>query len=116
MENLVRNLDEILNKLTVIRDSYQVIKAKNIELENQISILKVEADEKKSVYISLKKELEDREEEIKIIKSSVAVLPPKVKDVSKDPEKTETQNGIKMQLDELIEDIDQCIQIIQSKE
>ena len=116
MKNLVQNLDKILEVSGEIKTKYQDLKKKNRELEVQLSDLKVEADQYKQEIIYLKKELEEKsEKENNSMLSqtdnssveSIAILK---------QEQKANNNRIQLQLDEFIEDIDQCIQIIQAKE
>ena len=116
MKNLKQNLDEILKSVTELKTGYQVLVKNNKELEVQLSDLKVEADQYKQEIIDLKKKLEEKSEKENhsmllqtdySSEDSIATL--------KMEQKTNNAR-IQLQLDEFIEDIDQCIQIIQAKE
>lgn len=116
MKNLIKNLDEILKSVTELKTGYQFLVKNNKKLEVQLSDLKVEADQYKQEIIYLKKELEEKsEKENNSMLSqtdnssveSIAILK---------QEQKANNNRIQLQLDEFIEDIDQCIQIIQAKE
>jgi len=116
MENLIQNLDVILKSVTEMKAGYQRLKKNNAQLEVQISDLKVEADKYIQEIIKLKKELDERAEVENI---SMLSLEDKTSAISIEALKEEQKSknaSIKLQLDEFIEDIDQCIQIIQAKE
>ena len=116
MENMIQNLDEILKSVTDIRMKYQLLKQKNNLIETQLSDLKVEAGQYKQEIINLKKELDERGESVKY-SMLVNTDEPSVTEVESIKLEQKTANDkIKLQLDEFINDIDQCIQIIQSKE
>ncbi|MBK7633405.1 MAG: hypothetical protein IPJ13_03265 [Saprospiraceae bacterium] len=85
-------------------------------MEVQLSDLKVEADQYKNQINLLQRELENRAKEDKNSMLSIT------DDVSEDAvqilkQKQNIKNAeIKKQLDMFIDDIDQCIQIVQKKE
>ncbi len=116
MKNLIQNLDEILKSVTKLKIGYQFLVKNNKELEVQLSDLKVEADQYKQEIIYLKKEQEEKSEKennsmlLQTDNSSVDSIA-----VLKQEQKNKNAR-IQLQLDEFIEDIDQCIQIIQAKE
>ncbi|MFZ1750159.1 MAG: hypothetical protein WAU01_08210 [Saprospiraceae bacterium] len=116
MENLVQNLDEILLKVQLLHDGYLGILSKNENLESEINDLKVEVESYKSEILTLKKEIEKKEESV--IKSTLSPTNDKSLAEAKDSLSINSEmsnDKIKLQLDEFIEDIDQCIQIIQAK-
>jgi seryl-tRNA synthetase len=116
MENMIQQLDELLNSVGKLRAKYQVLKNINHQNEVQLSTLKVEADQYKQEISKLKKELKEKEEEIQNSMLSVHNKS-SVDAVETDSQEKNKQNSlIQLQLDAFIEDIDQCIQIIQSKE
>ena len=116
MKNLIQNLDEILKSVTELKTGYQFLVKNNKELEVQLSDLKVEADQYKNQINLLQRELENRAKEDKNSMLSIT------DDVSEDAvqilkQKQNIKNAeIKKQLDMFIDDIDQCIQIVQKKE
>jgi len=105
--NLNRQLDEILIEVRKLRAGYESLAAANSKYEVQLSDLKVEADQYKQENIKLKKELEAKRE-VKNSKLSQS-------EDKSDSSGTDDKSGMKLQLDEFIKDIDQCIQIIQAK-
>lgn len=116
MENLVQNLDEILAGINKLREAYIILEEEKNKIEVHLSDLKVEADQYKQEIIDLKKKLEEKSEKENhsmllqtdySSEDSIATL--------KMEQKTNNAR-IQLQLDEFIEDIDQCIQIIQAKE
>jgi len=115
MKNLSQNLDEILKSVTELKTGYQVLYKNNKELEVHFSNLKVEADQYKQEILHLRKELEEmvmKENHSMLLQTdnlSQAVIE------AKSTENKSNSAKIQMQLDEFIEDIDQCIQIIQAK-
>ncbi|MBL0026686.1 MAG: hypothetical protein WBP08_07410 [Saprospiraceae bacterium] len=116
MKNMIQNLNIILEKVRDVRKKYQDLKQRNQELEVRFSDLKVEADIYKLEIINLKKELEGKTESTKHsmlsnTNNSSDELLEKLK-----LEQNSKNSRLQLQLDEFIEDIDQCIQIIQSKE
>lgn len=116
MENMINNLDEILKSVIDIRMKYQLLKQRNKDIEVQLSDLKVEADHYKNEIINLKKELDEKEKSVKY-SMPVNTDESSKTEVESIRQHQETVNAkMKLQIDEFIEDIDQCIQIIQSKE
>jgi hypothetical protein len=115
-KNLIQSLDKILEISSKVRSKYQDLMKKNVELEVQLSDLKVEADQYKNQINLLQRELENRVKEDKNSMLSIT------DDVSEDAvqilkQKQNIKNAeIKKQLDMFIDDIDQCIQIVQKKE
>ncbi|MBK8054741.1 MAG: hypothetical protein IPK35_16120 [Saprospiraceae bacterium] len=115
-KNLIQSLDKILEISSKVRSKYQDLRKKNVELEVQLSDLKVEADQYKNQINLLQRELENRVKEDKNSMLSIT------DDVSEDAvqilkQKQNIKNAeIKKQLDMFIDDIDQCIQIVQKKE
>jgi phage shock protein A len=110
MENLVSDLDTIITKLQLLKTDRQQLRSKNKQLEVQLNHLKVEIDQYKTKYINLKKEKEELEGKVNHSLSS------KSDDSSIGQEQSAKKvESLKLQLDEFIEDIDQCIQIIQAK-
>jgi hypothetical protein len=113
---LIQSLDKILEISSKVRSKYQDLMKKNVELEVQLSDLKVEADQYKNQINLLQRELENRVKEDKNSMLSIT------DDVSEDAvqilkQKQNIKNAeIKKQLDMFIDDIDQCIQIVQKKE
>ena len=110
MENLVKNLDEIITKLHKLKEENRRLRSENKKMEVQLSNLKVEADQYKSQYLNITNQREDKAQ-IKVsqqdIKSdnSNTIMASNIDDIE----------IVKHQLDIFIEDIDQCIQIIQAK-
>ncbi|MFZ1455974.1 MAG: hypothetical protein WAT46_08025 [Saprospiraceae bacterium] len=115
-KNLIQSLDKILEISSKVRSKYRDLRKKNVELEVQLSDLKVEADQYKNQINLLQRELENRAKEDKNSMLSIT------DDVSEDAvqilkQKQNIKNAeIKKQLDMFIDDIDQCIQIVQKKE
>lgn len=113
---MIQSLDKILEISSKVRSKYQDLRKKNVELEVQLSDLKVEADQYKNQINLLQRELENRVKEDKNSMLSIT------DDVSEDAvqilkQKQNIKNAeIKKQLDMFIDDIDQCIQIVQKKE
>lgn len=113
---MIQSLDKILEISSKVRSKYQDLMKKNVELEVQLSDLKVEADQYKNQINLLQRELENRVKEDKNSMLSIT------DDVSEDAvqilkQKQNIKNAeIKKQLDMFIDDIDQCIQIVQKKE
>ncbi len=113
---MIQSLDKILEISSKVRSKYQDLRKKNVELEVQLSDLKVEADQYKNQINLLQRELENRAKEDKNSMLSIT------DDVSEDAvqilkQKQNIKNAeIKKQLDMFIDDIDQCIQIVQKKE
>lgn len=116
MENLIQKLNNILEISNEFKEKYHNLKIKNKELEVQLSDLKVEADQYKFQINQLQRELEQREQEDKISMLSIT------NDISKEETCTKQQQqdlkvaAIKNHLDMFIDDIDQCIQLVQKKE
>lgn len=105
--NLNGQLEEILKEVRKLRSGYETLAAANRQYEVQLSDLKVEADQYKKENIKLKKELEEKVEG-KNSKLSQS-------DVRSESSGKGDDAQIKLQLDDFIKDIDQCIQIIQAK-
>ena len=107
-KNLIQSLDKILEISSKVRSKYQDLR--------KLSDLKVEADQYKNQINLLQRELENRAKEDKNSMLSIT------DDVSEDSvqilkQKQNIKNAeIKKQLDMFIDDIDQCIQIVQKKE
>ena len=99
MKNLIQNLDEILKSVTELKTGYQFLVKNN---KQEIIYLKKELEEKseKENNSMLSQTDNSSVESIAILKQ----------------EQKANNNRIQLQLDEFIEDIDQCIQIIQAKE
>jgi cell shape-determining protein MreC len=114
-KNLIQSLDKILEISSKVRSKYQDLRKKNVELEVQLSDLKVEADQYKQENIKLKKELGERikgDNKTMLVKTDSSSP-----DISTSGDVADAKNQqIKLQLDEFIEEIDQCIQIIQAKD
>lgn len=99
-----------------MKSGYQRLSEINVGLEIQLSHLKVETDQYKEEILKLKKELKDKAEAENIVMLSQSGSSDKSKISASDTDQNVKNAQIKLQLDEFIEDIDQCIQIIQSKE
>lgn len=116
MENLTHKLDFILEKTQKMQSDFKNLKSEKQKLEVQFSHLKVEADHYKKAYLHLKKEQEEANS--KEVKNAISVEDDKPKTDPKllmgDTKPLNTMQ-IKDQLNGLIEDINQCIQIIQAK-
>lgn len=116
MKNLIPQLDQILEISNQINIKYRALKEKNKELEVQLSDLKVEADQYINQINLLQQELENREKEVNNSKLSA------IDNISNDEiailkQKQSLKNEeVKQQLDMFIDEIDQCIQIVQKKE
>lgn len=115
MQNLAENLELIIEKTKRLVNEYQLLKAENEKLEVQLSHLKVEADQYKNMALQ---KIVIEEEEIAEDK-----IESKIKVDIEDQNIAEVLDGqspdskqLKIKLDEFIEDLDQCIQIIQSGE
>ncbi|MBP6540128.1 MAG: hypothetical protein KA234_07345 [Saprospiraceae bacterium] len=114
MENLVKNLDEIITKLHKLKEENRRLRSENKKMEVQLSNLKVEADQYKSQYLNITNQREDKAQ----IKFNSVVSQ---QDIKSDNSNTIMASNIddieivKHQLDIFIEDIDQCIQIIQAR-
>jgi len=117
MENMViQGLDEILEGMQKLKDQYNRLELRNQELESEYSILKVEAEQYIQENILLKKEVEE-----KAIVLEKPILVPTEQSQTVDIEALKLEQKqknaqIKLQLDGFVEEIDQCIQIIQTKE
>ncbi|MBL0101416.1 MAG: hypothetical protein IPP49_16400 [Saprospiraceae bacterium] len=115
MENLVQNLDEILAGINKLREAYIILEEEKNKIEVHLSDLKVEADQYKQENIKLKKELGERikgDNKTMLVKTDSSSP-----DISTSGDVADAKNQqIKLQLDEFIEEIDQCIQIIQAKD
>jgi hypothetical protein len=114
MENrLVQDLDEILKSVHKLNEKYLHILNANKELTVKIEILKVESEQLKQQNNNNKEAVEVSEEgrNNSLLKSEEPS-----KNIDLALKETEKNAQIKMQLDGFIEDIDQCIQIIQAKE
>lgn len=116
MENLIKDLDNILELSHIFKAKYQKLKDKNTILEVQLSNLKVEADQYKNQINLLQKALEESEAKDKNAMlsvtdelSEVVITDAILADSTKNAE-------IKKQLDLFIDDIDECIQLVQKKE
>lgn len=116
MENLIKNLDEIFEKVQKLKSSYKKLKSEKENLEVQLSTLKVETDYYKSALAKIKKEQEELVEVDIKTTLSTSENPEKIliRDMD-EPLKNDTIEQVRLQLDGFIEDIDQCIQIIQNK-
>ena len=103
---MIQSLYKILEISSKVRSKYQDLRKKNVELEVQLSDLKVEADQYKNQINLLQRELENRAKEDKNSMLSIT------DDVSEDAvqilkHKQNIKNAeIKKQLDMFIEDID----------
>lgn len=116
MENLIKNLDDIFEKVQKLKSNYQKLKSEKESLEVQLSTLKVETDHYKSALEKIKKEQEELVEVDIKTTLSTSENPSKLLIRDKDePLKNATIEQVRLQLDGFIEDIDQCIQIIQNK-
>ena len=60
MENLVKNLDEIITKLHKLKEENRRLRSENKKMEVQLSNLKVEADQYKSQYLNITNQREDK--------------------------------------------------------
>lgn len=113
MENLTENLDEILASVHHLKEKFQHLKAKNQEMLGQINDLKVEVEQCKTENLKLKQTLEKRKERTLDSTDSafnmISGADQKIGKMQLNPDQ------IKLQLDDFIEEIDQCIQIIQTK-
>ncbi|KXK39612.1 MAG: hypothetical protein J5I52_08290 [Saprospiraceae bacterium] len=117
MENTVKNLDIIIQKVSKLMDAYHDLKAENETMRDQISLLKVEVENYKSqieqnnnINIATPGKVEDQ----KVAKQ----LTNQISDISEvrsaSPHQGQQQPELlKMQLDEIIDELDQCIHIIQ---
>lgn len=117
MENTVKNLDIIIQKVSKLMDAYHDLKAENETMRDQIGLLKVEAENYKSqieqnnnINIATPGKVEDQ----KVAKQ----LTNQISDISEvrsaSPHQGQQQPELlKMQLDEIIDELDQCIHIIQ---
>jgi hypothetical protein len=115
MQNLAENLELIIEKTKRLVNEYQLLKAENEKLEVQLSHLKVEADQYKKMA---EQKIAIEEEEIVEVKKE-SEIKVDIADQNKaevDEGKTPDNKQLKIKLDEFIEDLDQCIQIIQSGE
>lgn len=114
MQNLAENLEVIIEKTKRLVNEYHLLKAENVKLEVQLSHLKVEADQYKKMAeqkMAIEEEeiVEDKTESKKIVD---------IADQNKADQEGHTPENkqLKIKLDEFIEDLDQCIHIIQSGE
>ncbi|MBC7884264.1 MAG: hypothetical protein H7X99_02235 [Saprospiraceae bacterium] len=116
MENLmIHDLEDILNNVRKLKNQYHKLETKNLELENQISILKVESEKQLEHFNKIKKDLEGKRE---VESNSVLSKSEKSSGDRTSVEEKEQNNKntqIKHRLDGFIEEIDQCIQILQAK-
>lgn len=116
MENLITNLDDVLKMVQKLRSNYLKLKSENESLEIQLSNLKVEADHYKSQLEKIKSEQEEKVEVDTKTKLSTSENPTNHLTTNMDESsKNATIEQVKLQLEGFIEDIDQCIQIIQTK-
>ncbi len=106
--NTGKQLSDILSQVKKLRKAYEVLVKTNKQLEDQLSHLKVEADQYKHENINLKKELEEP-----VGKSKSLSL--KNDDTAVGSTEDDKNRQMRLQLDECIKDIDQCIQIMQAK-
>ncbi|MBK8626663.1 MAG: hypothetical protein IPN86_14170 [Saprospiraceae bacterium] len=116
MENLIAQLGEIFEKVLKLKTKYLLLKSEKQNLEVQLNHLKVEVDQYKSEIVKIKKEQEGRvAEDIKttLSTSEDSNLEP----IFSKQEQLKSANieQVKLQLDDFLEDIDQCIQVIQNK-
>jgi hypothetical protein len=113
MENLLTRLDSVLAKLQELKLNYQQLKAEKHDLELKFSDLKVEAEQYK---LKLKEQKEGEGKDIKTtLSTSDNSETIKVDSMSYSNRNIDAEQ-IKLRLDGFIEDIDQCIHIIQTKE
>ncbi len=113
MENLFSRLESVLAKLHELKLNYQKLKAEKQDLELRFSHLKVETEQYK---LKLEERKEGERKDIKTtLSTSVNSDSIKVDSMSYSNKNIDAEQ-IKLRLDEFIEDIDQCIQIIQTKE
>ena len=112
MENLVSDLDTIITKLQLLKTDRQQLRSKNKQLEVQLNHLKVEIDQYKTKYINLKKE---KEELVGKVNNPLSSNKGDSTDIEVNTVQQKSVDTLKLQLDEFIENIDQCIQIIQAK-
>lgn len=117
MENTVKNLDIIIQKVSKLMDAYHDLKAENETMRDQIGLLKVEAENYKSqieqnnnINIATPGKVEDQK--------GAKQLTNQISDISEvrsaSPHQGQQQPELlKMQLDEIIDELDQCIHIIQ---
>ncbi len=117
MENMViQGLDDILEGMQKLKDQYNQLELRNKELESQYSILKVETEQFIKENIVLKKEIEEKtvaqEKEIFISAEQSPIVD--IEALKLDQKQRNAQ--IQLKLDGFVEEIDQCIQIIQTKE
>jgi hypothetical protein len=117
MENMViQGLDDILKGMEKLKDQYTKLKLRNQELESQNSILKVEAEQYIQENIVLKKEVEEKAIEFEKAKLVPSEQPQTVDIEAIKLDQKQKNAQIQLQLDGFVEEIDQCIQIIQTKE
>lgn len=115
MQNLAENLELIIGKTKRLLDEYQLLKAENEKLEVQLSHLKVEADTYKNIT-QQKSAIEEEEIVVDKTESKVKLdIVDQNNAVVNDVISSDSKQ-LKFKLDEFIEDLDQCIQIIQSGE
>ncbi len=112
MENLKVDLDEIISKLQKLKIDRRRLKAENNQLEVQLNLLKVEVDHYKTEYTNLKKE---KEELVGKVNNPLSSNKGDSTDIEVNTVQQKSVDTLKLQLDEFIENIDQCIQIIQAK-
>lgn len=117
MENMViQGLDDILKGMEKLKDQYHSLKLRNQELERQNSFLKVETEQYIQENIVLKKEVEEKAIELEKAKLVPAEQPLTVDIEALKDEHKQKNAQIQLRLDGFVEEIDQCIQIIQTKE
>ncbi|MBK9735857.1 MAG: hypothetical protein IPO92_13205 [Saprospiraceae bacterium] len=116
MENiLIHKLDEVLTSVERLKEKYKLLSGQNEILTNQISILKVETEKYKQEIKKIKEASEKKD-----VDGVISILPksdvPSSEEIEALKNEQKEKNAqIKLQLDGFIEDIDQCIQIIQAK-
>lgn len=115
MQNILSNLDVISKKLNVLLGKYQDLKAENEQLKDIISNLKVDAENYKSnLKLNINKEEERKEEGEESLNKNTDNS--KIDNTEVEINKVDEPKQLKIQLDEIIDDIDKCIHIIQSSE
>jgi hypothetical protein len=113
VNNVVQDLESVIAGIQELKNKYQHLSLQNKELQHQISLLKVETENKNIENIKIKEELERIAE---VRNNSVVLTSVKPTDNVQEIADMDNNAKVKIALDGFIEEIDQCIQIIQAKE
>lgn len=110
MENWTEHLELLSAKVKNLLGAFHNLKSENESLKSEISHLKVEIDQLKTQELNINTKQADREQTVSSHSVKESVTPSGIFQDTKNQDHTR----LRTQLDEIIEDLDRCIQIIQT--